>query len=68
MNTVATATHATRPSAVIDLEQFADLLADSVIVEKTDMGRALVYKVKHSVTGDLVLINTHGDANMVIYI
>jgi len=54
-------------SEIINLEAFADMLTDCVIMSKLDLGQALVYKVKHPVRGDMVLINTSGDKNAVVY-
>jgi hypothetical protein len=60
------ATAAKEPE-VISLEMFSDMLSESVIIFKLDIGNALVFKAKHPISGDIVLINTSGDQNAVIY-
>jgi hypothetical protein len=54
-------------SGTIDLEALADLLTESVIISKIDLGSVLVYKVRHALAGIMVLVNSCGDQNAVVY-
>jgi hypothetical protein len=64
----ATETNATiKVSEIINLEAFADMLSDSVIIEKLDLGAVIVLKVRHSQRGNMVLVNSTGDRNAIVY-
>lgn len=56
-----------KESEIINLESFASMISESVIIEKLDLGRALVFRVRHPLRGDMVLVNTCGDQNAVVY-
>lgn len=63
---VAVAIAAASPaSQVVGVEDFADLMAESEITEQTDLGTAIVYGVTHPTLGNLILVNTTGERNLV---
>lgn len=70
MNTAATITIPVpdRESQTIPLETLADYLNSSILLEKHDLGTALVYRARHPVAGEIVLVNTSGDANLLLHV
>lgn len=52
--------------AVVGLDDVADTLAESQILETADLGTTLVHKVKHPTRGKLLIINTTGSKHIVL--
>lgn len=53
-------------SGKIDLDDLTDLLTESTVRSRFDLGSAIVYKVSHPAMGELVLVNTTGRQHAVI--
>lgn len=62
----AVAAQAVQPSRKVTLVDFSDILEQSTILSRLELGSALVYKVNHPTQGDLVLVNTAGDFHGVV--
>lgn len=55
-------------SGVIDLDTFATILEASTVIERVDIGVAVVIKAIHKIHGMIVLVNSMGAENAVIYL
>ncbi|MDR9847129.1 hypothetical protein [Herbaspirillum huttiense] len=42
----------------VSLEEVAEYLEASTVLEKLDVGSALIYKLKHKIEGNIVLFNS----------
>ena len=66
---VAATGSAPSPAAIfdiVDINQVADILAESHVCETADLGTTLVHKVKHPILGMLLIINTTGSKNIIL--
>jgi hypothetical protein len=54
-------------SGIINLDLLADLLASSAVTEKIELGTAAVIRANHPIFGAMILVNTVGARNALIY-
>lgn len=62
------ATNGTKPTQVISFEELCDLLEVAKVVEETNLGNTLIKKAIHPTRGNIILVNTAGDKNAIMYV
>ena len=62
------AVHAAKPTKIINLEQLCDLLEVSKVVEEVSLGSTLIKKAIHPTRGNIILVNTAGEQNAIMYV
>jgi hypothetical protein len=58
---------AAKPTTVLDLDTFVEMLEQSRITEQTDLGAVQLFKVAHPEHGNVILVNTAGERHALIY-
>lgn len=47
-----------KQGAVITFDESADLIAESVVESRLDLGHSLMYRLRHPVMGGLIVLNS----------
>lgn len=55
-------------SGAIDLDTYVALVEASTVIEKIDIGVAVVIKAIHAIHGMIILVNTAGASSAVMYL